>query len=91
MSKEKKIPSNMYKKIRQYIEASFMKDYRMINTDFPFFNQMKPRVRYEIVTELFYDFNKIFGWIFFKDGFKADKEFIAQFQANLYCRIYIPL
>lgn len=89
-NKGKALSDKLYKKIKQYIQASFSKDFNMIIEDYPFFDQIKPRLRYKICMEIFYDFYDDFKYLFKQDYFKADKEFVSRFLSQLYCRIYIP-
>jgi len=78
-NKTKVLGEKLYKKIRQYIEASFSKDFNMIIEGYPFFDQIKPRLRYKICMEIFKDFFHEFKYLFKQDYFVADKEFVSRF------------
>ena len=67
-----------------------MLDFNMIIEDYDFFYQLKPRLRYKVVMELFSDFKHNFRYLFDDENFRAGQEFIASFISNLYCRIFIP-
>jgi len=73
------------------VEKSFYFDYNLIRTQ-EFFDQLKPKIRYKLVKELFNGFYKNFEYMFDDDeyGFDGGREFICDFLSNLYSRIYLP-
>jgi len=87
---QKILPADLYDKIQKYIEASLLLDFNFIVEDYPFFEQLKPRLKHKVVTELFSSFKRTFKYLFQGEGFRAGEEFVSGFLSNLYCRIYIP-
>ena len=63
-NKNKNLSDKLYKKIKEYIMASFSKDFNMIIEDYPFFDQIKPRLRYKICMECFGEFYNDFKYLF---------------------------
>jgi hypothetical protein len=57
-----------------------------------FYSKLKPRLRYELIDELFGEFKEQFNHLFFdqEERYYAEQGFVADFLANLYCRIFIP-
>ena len=57
-----------------------------------FYHKLKPRHRYELVEELFGNFKLKFNYLFEdpQEGYFAEKGFVSDFLAHLYCRIFIP-
>ena len=85
----KHLPKILYDNVKGYVESSFLLDFNLIQT-FEFFDQLKPKLRYKLINELFGQFKQNFYYMFEDDEFEAGQEFMADFLANLYCRIYLP-
>ena len=90
-SRSKILPKRLYDSIKDFVEKSFYFDYNLIRSQ-EFFDQLKPKMRYRLVKELFNNFSKNFEFMFDDDdyGFEAGREFICDFLSNLYSRIYLP-
>ena len=90
-SRSKILPKRLYDSIKDFVEKSFYFDYNLIRSQ-EFFDQLKPKIRYRLVKELFNNFYKNFEYMFDDDdyGFEAGREFICDFLSNLYSRIYLP-
>lgn len=71
------------------MEASFQLDFNLIQT-YEFFDQLKPKLRYKLINELFGTFKANFFYMFEDEEFDAGQEFISDMLSCLYCRIYIP-
>ena len=55
----KQLPQGLYESIREYVEASFLLDFNLI-LSYEFFEQLKPKLRYKLINELFGDFKSSF-------------------------------
>jgi len=73
------------------VKASFVGDFNLILEDFDFYFKLKPYLKCELTDILFRDFAQQFAHIFsdIDSGYQADKEFKADFLANLYCRTFL--
>jgi hypothetical protein len=67
----KHLPKGLYDNIKEYVEASFLLDNNLIQT-YEFYDQLKPKVRYKLIDELFGNFKRNFHYMF-----QADDDFIA--------------
>lgn len=47
----KQLPSGLYDSIKEYVEASFLLDFNLIQT-YEFFDQLKPKLKYKLINEL---------------------------------------
>jgi hypothetical protein len=63
----KHLPKSTYDSIKNYVEASFLLDFSQISYTFDFFNQLKPKIRYKLVNELFGNFKQNFIYMFEDD------------------------
>mmetsp|Transcript_27671 Transcript_27671/g.20788 ORF Transcript_27671/g.20788 Transcript_27671/m.20788 type:complete len:194 (+) Transcript_27671:1001-1582(+) len=66
----KQLPQPLYESIRDYVEASFHLDFNLIQT-YEFYEQLKPKLRYKLVHELFGNFKSNFYYMFEDDEFEA--------------------
>lgn len=85
----KHLPKGLYDNIKNYVEASFLLDFNLIHS-YEFYIQLKPKLRYKLINELFGSFKQNFYYMFEDEEFEAGQEFISDFLSHLYCRIYIP-
>ena len=89
---DKSLPRALYEKIKDFIASSLRMDFDMLVEGYDFFDQVKPSLRYRIVSEVFSEFIERFEYLFISplDDFRGAKEFQSYFITNLYCRIYVP-
>ena len=90
-SRKKILPKHLYDNIKDFVEKSFYFDFNLIRKD-EFYDQMKPKIRFELVKTLFSQFKSNFDYMFndTQFGFEGGSEFICDFLSNLYSRIYLP-
>ena len=72
------------------MEKSFLLDYNLIQKTYEFYGQLKPKLKYKLIDELFGNFKNNFNYMFGDEEFEAGQEFVSDFLSHLYCRIYIP-
>lgn len=78
---------SLYENIKNFVNASFTGDFNMIIEDYDFYFKLKPGLKFELTQVLFGKYNKRFERLFSipEMQYHADKEFQADFLANLYC------
>lgn len=80
----------LYEKIKIYIKESLTHDHKKLVEGFEFLEQLKPNLRFKLITQLFNKpFLNDFKHIFEYESMQAGKEFISYFTAQLYCRVFI--
>lgn len=90
----KSLPKILYDKIKVYITTSLKHDHRKLIGDYEFLMQLKPRLRYELIKELFQpminDFRHLFSYED-ENGvvMQTGTEFLTFFVSALYCRVFI--
>ena len=86
----KSLPKILYEKIKIYIQESLHYDHKKLIDGYEYLNQLKPRLRYELVKELFSPMMQDFRHIFeYDDGLECGNEFLTFFVSSLYCRVFI--
>ena len=78
----------MYNDIRKYVEQAFLYDFNLVIEEFPFFQQITPKMQTELIqnTRVFRDFEKSFNHFFDE----CERGFTNELIINMYCRIYSP-
>jgi len=66
----KHLPKGLYDNIKNYVEASFLLDFNLIHS-YEFYVQLKPKLRYKLINELFGSFKQNFYYMFEDDEFEA--------------------
>lgn len=90
----KSLPKILYDKIKVYIQESLTHDHKKLIEGYEFLTQLKPRLRFELIKELFepmiHDFDHVFKY---KDPngkeMSTGTEFLTFFVSALYCRVFI--
>ena len=90
----KSLPKILYDKIKVYIRESLEHDHKKLIDGYDFLTQLKPRLRYELIFELFKpminDFKHLFRYVDEKDNIMVTgNEFLTFFVSKLYCRVFI--
>ena len=90
----KSLPKILYDKIKVYISESLTHDHKKLIDGYDFLTQLKPRLRYELIHELFKpminDFKHMFRYVDEKDNIMVTgNEFLTFFVSSLYCRVFI--
>ena len=86
----KSLPKILYEKIKVYIQESLHYDHKKLIDGYEYLNQLKPRLRYELVMELFSPMIEDFKHLFqYDDGLECGNEFLTFFVSSLYCRVFI--
>lgn len=90
----KSLPKILYDKIKVYITQSLLHDHRKLIDGYDFLHQLKPRLRYELIKELFEPMIRDFDHIFrYEDEMgqimETGTEFLTFFVSKLYCRFFI--
>ena len=90
----KSLPKILYDKIKVYITQSLLHDHKKLIDGYDFLMQLKPRLRYELIKELFAPMIRDFDHIFrFEDEkgtiMETGTEFLTFFISKLYCRVFI--
>ena len=90
----KSLPKILYDKIKVYIQESLTHDHKKLIDGYEFLMQLKPRLRYELIKELFEpmirDFDHMFRYIDDKGTVsETGTEFLTFFVSMLYCRVFI--
>ena len=90
----KSLPKILYDKIKVYIQESLTHDHKKLIDGYDFLLQLKPRLRYELIKELFDPMIRDFDHIFrFEDDkgtmMETGTEFLTFFVSKLYCRVFI--
>ena len=76
--------------IKEYTNQSYQYDFYQIQRA-EFYDQLKPTIRYKLVSSLFYNFKERDFYYMFKDHeFEAGDEFTCEFVGNIYSRLYLP-
>jgi hypothetical protein len=60
----KHLPKGLYDNIKEYVEASFLLDYNLIKKTYEFYEQLKPKLKYKLIHELFGPFKDNFAYMF---------------------------
>ena len=68
----KHLPKGLYDNIKNYVEASFLLDFNLIHS-YEFFVQLKPKLRYKLIDELFGNFKQNFYYMFEDEEFEAGR------------------
>ena len=90
----KSLPKILYDKIKVYIQESLTHDHKKLIDGYEFLEQLKPRLRYELIKSLFKpminDFKHLFSYED-EQGVvtEAGTEFLTFFVSMLYCRVFI--
>jgi len=80
----------LYDKIKIYIKESLTYDHKKLVEGFEFLEQLKPSLRFKLITQLFNkSFINEFKHIFVYENMTCGKEFISYFTSQLYCRVFI--
>lgn len=87
--KSKSLPEKLYTAVTNYIKDSIIYDHSKLIKDSNLLFQLKPRLRYDLVTDLFPTFFKQFRHMFSYHEVESGKEFIALFVSQLYCRVFL--
>lgn len=66
----KHLPKGLYDNIKNYVEASFLLDFNLIHS-YEFYTQLKPKLRYKLINELFGSFKQNFYYMFEDEEFEA--------------------
>ena len=90
----KSLPKILYDKIKVYITQSLLHDHKKLIEGYDFLMQLKPRLRYELIKELFAPMIRDFDHIFRYEDEKGTimetgTEFLTFFISKLYCRVFI--
>lgn len=86
----KQLPRVLYDKIKIYIKESLTYDHKKLVEGFEFLEQLKPSLRFKLITQLFKkSFIDEFKHIFVYENMTCGKEFISYFTSQLYCRVFI--
>jgi hypothetical protein len=86
----KQLPRVLYDKIKIYIKESLTYDHKKLVEGFEFLEQLKPSLRFKLITQLFNkSFIHEFKHIFVYENMTCGKEFISYFTSQLYCRVFI--
>jgi len=86
----KSLPKILYEKIKVYIQESLLYDHKKLIDGNDYLNQLKPRLRYELVVELFNPMIQDFKHLFqYEEGLECGNEFLTFFVSQLYCRVFI--
>lgn len=85
----KSLPKILYEKIKIYIQESLHYDHKKLIDGYEYLNQLKPRLRFELVNELFCLMLKDFKHLFTYDEVTCGNEFVSFFVSSLYCRVFI--
>jgi len=90
----KSLPKILYDKIKVYIEQSMTHDHKKLIDGYDFLHQLKPRLRYELIKELFEPMIRDFDHIFHYEDengriMETGTEFLTFFVSKLYCRVFI--
>ena len=82
------IQPTLYNDIRKYVEQAFLYDFNLVIEEFPFFQQITPKMSTELIqnTRVFRDFEKSFNHFFDE----CERGFTNELIINMYCRIYSP-
>jgi hypothetical protein len=86
-SRKSVLQKELYENIKDFIEKSFYFDFNQIRAE-EFLEQLKPKIKHELVITLFQPLLSNFDYMFSdrEFGFEAGKEFICDFITNLYSR-----
>lgn len=80
----------LYDKIKIYIKESLTHDHKKLVEGFEFLEQLKPSLRFKLITQLFKKpFLDEFKHIFVYENMQCGKEYISYFTSQLYCRVFI--
>jgi len=74
----------MYSDITRYISDAFRYDFNLIVEDFPFYQQLTPKMKTELIRTTFSDFKKKFSHFFDP----CQQGFTNEFIINMYTRIF---
>ena len=94
----KSLPKILYDKIKLYIRESLLFDHKKLIDGYDFLQQLKPKLRFNLVMELFSRFIKeefphLFSFTLetpkFQKTLGTGEEFISFFVSQLYCRVFI--
>ena len=90
----KSLPTILYQKIRVYIRESLIYDHKKLISGNNFLYQLKPKLRKQLVHELFtqfidVDFPYLFSYDFNGQRLQCGNEFICFFVSSLYCRVFV--
>jgi len=90
----KSLPKILYDKVKLYITQSLIFDHKKLVDGYDFLLQLKPRLRYELINELFkpmiQDFDHIFRYEVTQGNvLETGSEFLTFFVSKLYCRVFI--
>lgn len=87
-SKGKILGKVLYDAIKEFTEKSYYYDFSNIKEN-EFYSQLKPRIRYRLVTGLFCNFISNFFFMFNDDDFEAGCEFTNEFLINLKPNLFL--
>ena len=90
----KSLPKILYDKVKLYIKESLTHDHKKLIEGYDFLMQLKPRLRYELIKELFSPMIRDFDHIFRYEVtpgkvLETGSEFLTFFVSQLYCRVFI--
>lgn len=90
LKSSKPIPRVLYEDIKKYITVQTLYDQDRIVRGYDFLYQLKPRLRFKLVCELFDRFRRDFNHLFTFQSTDVGNEFISFFITSCYSRLYVP-